>query len=61
MKIVEGQDIEVDKRGLVLNSSNRVNHNFGPNRQAILPRKDGQNGEDKNWTTKFTRHGVRGM
>jgi hypothetical protein len=57
MKIVEGQDIGLDKRGSVLNSSNRVNHNFGPNRQAIFARKDGQRGEDKNWTATFTRQG----
>ena len=57
MKIVEGQDIGLDKRGPVLNSSNRRNHNFGPNRQAIFARKDGQKGEDRNWTATFTRQG----
>jgi hypothetical protein len=55
--IVDGHDLGLDKRGPVLNSSNRKCHNFGVNRGALFPRKDGGKGEDVNWTATFTRQG----
>jgi hypothetical protein len=55
--IPENMDLGLDKRGTILNNSNRRNHCFGVGRVPIFPREKREKGEGKNWTATFTRSG----
>jgi hypothetical protein len=57
MTIPDSHDVGLDRRGSILNSSNRRAHNFGSNKMPLFARKDGGKGEGRNWTASFTRAG----
>jgi hypothetical protein len=57
VKIPDSYDLSLDKRGNILNSSNRRAHNFGVNRGPVFGREDGKKGDGRNWTASFTRAG----
>jgi hypothetical protein len=55
--IPESFDLGRERKGMEINNSNRLNNNFGTNREALFPGGKSVKQEGKNWLASFTKKG----